>query len=357
MVIRLVRILHLNLEKSWRGGERQTLFTLQGQRAVGHEVALVARTGSPLAQAARAENIKVYECGNSWALFWRLICLSKKFDVFHAQTAQSASALSILKPFFSGLTVFTRRTAFSNPKKYKRQAWKWSRIQVLVAISEAAAKLPKSMGLSVDIIPSAVSAMAVNPQAVQSLIEQYDISERTVLVTAAALSREKDPATLIRAVNELRNIFPEIICLHCGADGDAAIEARNLVKQLDLQEHYIFTGFQKNIADYMALAKVYISSSRFEALGTSVLDACLAGIPVVATDTGGHKEILSPDYGLLTAVGDYQAIVKKVTWLLQHQDVAKDMANRAQQMVLEQFSVPTMVGNYLKLYSSLRVLR
>lgn len=347
-----MRILHLNLEKTWRGGERQTLFTLQGLQELGHEVALLARTNMPLTQAAKKSGITVYEVNNTWGMAWQLLQLRSKFDVMHAQTAQSASLLAFLKPLLPSLTVFTRRTAFIGKDKLKRQKWKWSRIKILVAISEAAAQAPKDLGLTVDIIPSAVQKMPVNQSAVDELISQYNLSESFVLVTAAALSSEKDPLTLIRAVNVVRQTYPNIVCLHCGADGDVAIAARALVKELDLTENYKFTGFQKNIADYFALANIYISSSKFEALGTSVLDACLFGLPVVATDTGGHKEILAPDYGLLANVGDDVAIANKVIWLLQHQTVAKDMALRAQAMVDLQFSVPAMVHSYSKLYSA-----
>ena len=50
-----MRILHLNLEKGWRGGERQTLLTLRGLRAGGHEVALCSDPTQFLDEAKEAK--------------------------------------------------------------------------------------------------------------------------------------------------------------------------------------------------------------------------------------------------------------------------------------------------------------
>ncbi len=282
-----------------------------------------------------------------------LLLNSYKYDIIHAQTAQSFSILALLKPLLKSRLVFTRRTAFNNKSKPKRQLWKWSKADALVAISQAAALLPRQLGLDIKIIPSAVQIAAVNIDAVKQIQTELALENKTVLFTAAALSQEKDPFTLIRAVDILRQTFPDIICLHCGAEGAVAAQAKQLVIELGLENHYLFLGFQNNIPDYLSLADIYISSSTFEALGTSVLDACLAGVPVVASEIGGHKEILEPDYGLLAQAQDAAAFAKKITWLIQHPEPAQKMAKRAQEMVSEQYSVPSMVASYEKLYKSL----
>ncbi|WP_066457505.1 glycosyltransferase family 4 protein [Castellaniella caeni] len=367
-----MRILHLNLERGWRGGERQTLFTLQGLQAAGHEVALAARAGGPLAQRAQAAGIPVLACVGSPALVRALLARRRRFDVIHAQTAQTMSLLALLRPALRAALVFTRRTAFDAPGKARRQRWKWSRADALVAISQAAAAAPRALGLPVAVIPSAVQAVAADPARVAQLrarfglhgpwraapgesmaAEDADAVVGPVLVTAAALSPEKDPLTLIEAVAQLRGEYPGIVCLHCGADGAAAEVARARVRQLGLRAHYVFAGFQAHVADFLALADVYASSSRFEALGTSVLDACLAGLPVVATDAGGHAEVLAPDCGLLVPVGDAAALARRIRWVLRHPAPARAMALRAQGRAQQVYSVPAMVAAYEQLYRRL----
>lgn len=349
-----MRILHLNLEKGWRGGERQTLLTLRGLRAGGHEVALAARAGGPLAERAAAEGIPVLGCGGTPGLAFVLLTAGWRYDVLHAQTAQAMSLLAALRPLLRAALVFTRRTAFDDSGAAGRHRWKWARADALVAISEAAAAAPRALGLSVTVIPSAVEAMPADPEGMRELRMRFGLEGRRVLVTAAALSPEKDPLTLIEAVAVLRRDHPDVLCLHCGADGAAAGAARARVAELGLEDHYRFAGFQPRVADALALAEAYVSSSRFEALGTSVLDACLAGLPVVATDVGGHREILAPDRGLLAPAGDAAALARRVAWVLDHPEAARAMGERAREMAAREYAVPAMVARYESLYRGLQ---
>src|SRR5690606_6612451 len=190
-----------------------------------------------------------------------------------------------------GRIVFTRRTAFPLPaSRERRSAWKWRRADALVAISAAAAEEPLRMGLNPSVIPSAIEAQPLDQEHVRAFTQQFGLSRKHVLATAAALTAEKDPCTLIRAVHVLRQRRDDFVFLHLGAGGDVEAEARALVKELGLTDHYIFAGFQNGIDDLYRLMDVFVLSSRHEALGTSVLDAFLYAVPVVATDAGGLKE-------------------------------------------------------------------
>ena len=348
-----MRILQINLERGWRGGERQTLLILQGLQSKGHEVELLARTGSALAQRAAAAGLSVRVCAGAAGLASFLLCHGRRHDVWHAQTAQAMSVAAALRPVLRVPLVFTRRTAFAGRGGMRSRRWKWSRADALVAISEAAAQAPRALALPVRVIPSAVQPFAADAEAVAALRRQFGLDGRRVLVTAAALSPEKDPQTLIEAVARVRQQFPDVLCLHCGADGAAAGDARERVQALGLQDHYRFAGFLPQVGAALAAADVYVSSSRFEALGTSVLDACLVGLPVVATDVGGHREILSPDRGLLVAAGDAAALARRIIWVFTHPQAARAMAQRAQAHVAQAFSVPSVVAAYEALYRQL----
>lgn len=350
-----MRILQLNLERGWRGGERQTLFSMQGFRAAGHEVCLLARRGGTLAQAAEQAGFTVYSCAGTLGMVTCLLRRAYRFDILHAQTAQAMSILALLRPVLRARIVFTRRTAFGLGHSQARTRWKWSRADALVAISEAAAEAPRMLGLATRVIPSAVSWAPPEPQRVEQLRIQYALAGRTVLMTAAALSPEKDPETLIRAVHRLHLQRTRIVFLHCGAEGAASQSARALVRELGLEDVYLFTGFQTHIEDVYALAQCYVSSSRFEALGTSVLDACLYGVPIVATRIGGHLESLADGRGLLCEVGDAEEMARHLLWLIDHPDEAEAMAARARAYARTEYAVSVMVARYLALYREIQL--
>jgi len=92
--------------------------------------------------------------------------------------------------------------------------------------------------------------------------------------------------------------------------------------------------------------------SKFEALGSSVLDAMMQHIPVVSTDAGGLKETLANDRGLLCPVGDAEAMAANIIKLLDHPTQTTVMAQHAYAEVVAEYDVERMAQRYLNVYAS-----
>ncbi len=346
-----MRILQLNMERGWRGGERQTLLCLRQLRAHGHDVALLARKGGELAERAAQDGFAVYGVSGAAGLCAFLLRNRRGFDILHAQTANTLTWLALLKPRLEGRLVFTRRTAFDVPaKREPRTAWKWWRVDALVAISNAAAKEPRRLGFSVSIIPSAVEAKPLDQERAAAFADRYRLSNKRVLATAAALTSEKDPCTLVRAVHALKQRRSDFVFLHLGAGGDEEAAAHALAKELDLGDHYVFAGFQPDIENLYRLMDVFVLSSRHEALGTSVLDAFLYSVPVAATDAGGLQESLAEGRGLLCPVGDHHALADAMDRLLGDRGLRAALVEKARDYVMREHDAGIMAERYLAVY-------
>jgi glycosyltransferase involved in cell wall biosynthesis len=348
-----MRILQLNFERGWRGGERQTLLCMRELRAAGHQVALLARAGGELARRARSEGHEVHECANVAALCLFLIKAGRRYDVLHAQTANTITWLALLKPWLGRRIAFTRRTAFPLLKRVALTAWKWRRVDLFVAISRAAASEPRRLGLNVIIIPSAIEQRPLDEQHLAGFAKQFNPQGKRVLATAAALTAEKDPCTLIRAVAGLAARRSDFVFLHLGAGGESEQEARQLVQKLGLAQVYIFAGFHERIEDLYRLMDGFVMSSRHEALGTSVLDAFLYSVPVAATRTGGLAESLADGRGILFDVGDHEALTTAMDTLLSDTDLRNDMVFKAREYVVHEHDPAVMAQRYMAAYSSL----
>lgn len=345
-----MNILQLNFEQGWRGGERQTLLSMMHMRDAGHRVALLARRGGELAARAREAGFVVHAFGGRTAMLAFLVKQGRSYDILHAQTANMVTWLALFKPRL-GKLIFTRRTAFPiPPSRASRTLWKWRRVDALVAISEAAAAEPRRLGLSVSIIPSAVQFRTLDEAHAQAFSQEYALGERRVLATAAALTREKDPCTLLRAVHRLSQERGDFIFVHMGAGGDAEEEARALHRELDLGKYFVFAGYQPNVEDLYRLMDVFVLSSRHEALGTSVLDAFLYGVPVVATSAGGLAHSLADGRGLQCAVGDDAAMARGMSRLLSDRALRAAMIDRAAAYVRREHDPAVMASRYLALY-------
>lgn len=346
-----MRILLLNFEKGWRGGERQTLLSMQQFRAAGHHVVLLARRDAELARAALQKGFAVHEEDGVAGLCRCLWRQRSEFDVFHAQTANTMTWLAVLKPVLRGITVFTRRTAFPVVRRQALTAWKWRRADVLVAITAAAAAEPRRLGVEVHhIIPSAVEYHEADPDAVAELQERYRLADRRVVATAGALTPDKDPLVLIEAVHQLCQWRDDFVFVHFGAMGSMEAPARQRVQELGLQDHYIFAGFHTNITDCYRLMDVFVLSSRNEALGSVVLDAFLYGVPVVSTSAGGLAEILADQRGIVCPVGDSTGLAQGIHRVLDDATLREAMVVSSREYVQREHNVQRMAQRYLAAY-------
>jgi len=346
-----MRILQLNFERGWPGGERQTLLTLRELTRAGHEVELLARKGSELARRAVEQDYIVHECESAFEVCRFLWSRRRQYEVMHAQTANMMTWLALLRPWLKTRIVFTRRTAFPLRKHEARNAWKWRQADALVAISDAAAAEPRRLGLKVEIIPSAVEAHPLNAPHLQAFARRHRLEGRRVLATAAALTEEKDPLTLVRAVHELSQQRQDFVFLHLGAGGSQEAAAQACVKELGLEDIYCFTGFQEGIENLYRLMDVFVLSSRHEALGSSALDAFVYGVPVVATNAGGLAEILADGRGLSSEVGDPQGLAANMARALDEPALRATMIEQAARYVAREHDPATMAGRYLALYA------
>jgi L-malate glycosyltransferase len=108
-----MRVLHLNNEKTWRGGERQTLLTAQEHRRRGGDDAIACRPGSPLETAARAEGIRAIGLSASApAALAKLIKLAGEFDLLHCHTGRAHSLAAAATLVRRKPLIVTRRVDF-----------------------------------------------------------------------------------------------------------------------------------------------------------------------------------------------------------------------------------------------------
>ncbi|MGG4773089.1 glycosyltransferase family 4 protein [Paenalcaligenes sp. Me52] len=346
-----MQILMVNLERGWRGGERQTLLTATELQQRGYHVTVLARKGEALFKRAAEAGLRVKGVGGNGGLFFFLLCHRKAFDVVHVQTAGALTVVAAMKSWLQARLVYTRRTSFEvKAAKAARTLAKWKRVDKFVAISHAAAQAPISMGLEVSIIPSAVEFVPPDPDQIIAFSEEQHLAGKFVIATCAAFTAEKDPLTTIRAVHELWQQRQDFVFLHFGAGGSELAAAQQLIQELGLEQVYNIVGFRRDIENMYRLMHVFVLTSKQEALGSSILDAFLYEAAVVATRAGGIPELLDDGRGILCDVGDAEAIATACNQLLEDESLCREMVAKAEAWVVEQHAIPLMVDRYCDLY-------
>jgi glycosyltransferase involved in cell wall biosynthesis len=149
------------------------------------------------------------------------------------------------------------------------------------------------------------------------------------LVTASQLIPRKRLGEFLRAVALLRLQRPGIRAAVAGTGpllGDLAAEAR----RLGVEDAVDFLGFVADIERVYAGTRVFVLTSRAEGLSIAITEAMAAGVPVVATDVGEVRDVVTPGRtGFLYEVGDVDALVQRVGRLLDDERLRLDMGGAA----------------------------
>jgi len=107
-----VRVLQVNTEKTWRGGERQTLYTIESLISQGVDCQLMALQGSLMHKRAVAMGISIITVESMTDALKKLSNLKGRFDCIHAQTGKSHTQCILTKLFHQTPVVYTRRVDF-----------------------------------------------------------------------------------------------------------------------------------------------------------------------------------------------------------------------------------------------------
>jgi len=102
-------------------------------------------------------------------------------------------------------------------------------------------------------------------------------------------------------------------------------------------------------------AAIYVHPAYVEALGVSLLEALAAGLPIVATRTGGIPDVVEDGVnGLLVAPGDVEALARSVIDLLNRPDRRAEIARRNRDKAVRHFDLPIVAGRLATLYTAVR---
>ena len=199
-------------------------------------------------------------------------------------------------------------------------------------------------------------------------IEKFDISDKTfdehdvrIGNVARFYPEKKGQDILVNAVKEIKKTMKgSIICEFAGAvfkgQEKTFDEIKKLVIANDLEENIVFLGGVSDIPGFLRKTDIFVLPSRYEGFGISLIEALASGVPVVASDIDGPKEIFelaekdNVDIGYLAEVNSIDDFSKKIRDCIEHYD--KYNRYELQSFVKKHFSVEEMVSKHLEVYNS-----
>jgi glycosyltransferase involved in cell wall biosynthesis len=182
-----------------------------------------------------------------------------------------------------------------------------------------------------------------NPELKTNLRKEFNISnDKKILVNVGRLDEQKGQEYLIKAANILKNRFDKFVILLVG-DGIMEEKLNSKVKEFNLENEVIFTGFREDISSILNQSDFMVHTALWEGCPWSVLEALAAGLPVVATDSTSLPEIIiDGKNGYLARNKDIYDLADKMYEMLINADLSS-MSVLARKTAEEKYSFTRVI--------------
>lgn len=258
----------------------------------------------------------------SIATLWRLK-RAGRMDILDAHFAYPDGYAATLVGRWMGVpvTVTLRGTETrhaATPSLRPRVCRALTRASRVFSVSASLRQLALQLGSTEDkvrVVANGVDAEKFHPVPRDRARAELGLAEGVpVLISVGALTERKGFHRVIELLPALRERFPGLVYLIVGgasAEGDWRARLERMVADLGLGDAVRFLGVLEPQAlnGPLSAADVFVLASRNEGWANVILEAMACGLPVVATDVGGSREVVCrPDLGTIVPFDDAQAL-------------------------------------------------
>lgn len=334
-----MKVIHVNLARTWRGGERQVALLMDGLQEEKTDQVIICRKGSALEKEASLKNFRFYSLPNRpfSLLFQTRIFknLEKEgFNIIHCHESK-AHTFGIIGKFFwktKQRLIIHRRVIF--PIKNKpTTAFKYSEksISKIICISKAVeTSVKNSIGFKNTVVVPSMISLDPPLRNGGNFRKKWNINSKFIIGYVAALTKEKDHKTFLNTAKHLLDSYNPDVHFVIVGEGPLVSELTNYASMIGIAEKVTFTGFIKEIRNIIPDIDVLLFTSVAEGLGTTILDFFVAKRPVVATKSGGAEELITNGItGFICPPGDFHSLAERVNFLLNNPKKTKRIVEEA----------------------------
>jgi glycosyltransferase involved in cell wall biosynthesis len=355
------RILYV-VTRAERGGAQSHVLELLRGAAGRYAVALACGETGFLTREAQARGVAVFHLTqlaaplNPWKDLWALLQMALvihrfKPDLIHAHSSKAGLLARIAARLFAIPCIFTAHGwAFSTGASLLHRSiampaeWLAGRLgSSTIAVSQFDHDLALRFGIT---HPSRISTISngISDDPGRACPEG---GFPPVITMVARFTAQKDHLTLLRALSKVRAPFR----LQFLGDGPLMEQSRACAEQLGLTNRTDFLGDCESVRELLPTTHVFALISRYEGLPISILEAMCAGLPIVATDTGGVSEAVRQGWnGLLVGRASENTLRDALESLLADPAMRKSFGRHSRTLFEEAFTADAMVRSTMEIY-------
>jgi glycosyltransferase involved in cell wall biosynthesis len=241
----------------------------------------------------------------------------------------------------------------------RRVAFRWAQrhsVAVVAVSRDTALDAERILRLrpgSIRVVPNGVAA---NPGRRDALRNELGLERGDLLVVALGnVSERKAQIVILQALIRLQARRPDLPWrfVIAGTDQGAAPGLLQAARENGVERRFHLLGHRSDTEDILAAADIFAMSSQHEGMPLAIMEAMFAGKPVISTMAGGIGEMITDDVdGLLTPVGDVDAMSAGLERLLSDAALRQRLGEAARLRAARQFGIAPMMDAYLALYGT-----
>lgn len=193
------------------------------------------------------------------------------------------------------------------------------------------------------------SVIELRPINTQNFAKELNPQRTSKIISIGRLSEQKGYSTLLRAIALSKEKAK--LELYIFGDGPLRSHLQKLAEGLGVQDITHFMGFKNDVLNFMMRCELFVSSSLWEGFPTVILEAMALGVPVIATDVSGSRElIINGETGILIPPSNPEALSKATIQMVANPEYAQTMALNARRKV-SQYLMENIAIRYLDIYN------
>ena len=189
----------------------------------------------------------------------------------------------------------------------------------------------------------------------KALKKRLGIKANHVIGVVARLRTEKGHPFLLQAMVRVLHSLPDTTLLVVG-DGPDKIALKTLAEKLHIGENITWLGAksQEETFQLYGLMDIIVVPSEFEGFGLSAAEAMAAGLPVIASDVDGLREVVEDgETGLLVTYGDAEKMSSAILKLFSDKRIAQAMGKKGKRRVTQMFPLSKFHDTMTRVYAQL----
>ena len=165
----------------------------------------------------------------------------------------------------------------------------------------------------------------------------------------ARFSFQKSPLLFIQVAENIISKRQDLKFVLIG-DGPDFSACEEYIRNKNLNENIFLLGNRLNVKELLPDLDVFVLLSKWEGLPLSIIEAMFCGLPIIASDVGGNRELIEDGVNGFLVNHDINYISDKIIHLYDNAELMKSIGKNNKEKAHKMFNIKSMVGNYIKVY-------